>query len=118
LRSARPEVLSFHIARGLSCHVLGHSSAFRRLLSSLSPGLRRRDVLSADAAATALVIDRTIARAALIALVTRNDLVRLLDIEEIERAAQSLRREGATFRGEDPERCFMGRLDAFLRGYR
>lgn len=118
LRSSRPEILSFHIARGLACHVLGHSSAFRRLLSSISSGLARRDVLSADATATALVIDRTLARAALVALVTRSDLARLLDLEEIERAAVSLRRDGATFRGEDPERCFMGRLDAFLRGYR
>ncbi len=93
LEGPRPEALSCLIAHELARHALGHTSVTRRALQRVNPRLACLDLVTADSAATALVSDHTIVKAALLSLLGVGRLHTYLDHDELDRVATSANRE-------------------------
>ncbi len=119
IESDQPQALSFLVAQELCRHVLGHTKATRRMLARVSPRLACLDLVSADSAATALVVDHTIVKAALLTLLGASRLHAYLDQDELDRVATSTTREPAfwpTRFGAD-DGFVLARLYHLQRGY-
>ncbi len=119
LESERPQALSFLVAHELCRHVLGHTKWTRRMLARVSPRLACLDLVSADSAATALVLDHAIAKAGLLTLLGAARLHPYLDQDELDRVATSSMREPGfwpTRFGAD-DGFVLARLYHLQRGY-
>jgi hypothetical protein len=82
-------VVSFLLAHELSRFALGHRKRMHAALAYFWPMVRRFDALSADAAATQLLVDRSLAQRALLGILAGTRMAPLLDFAELDRQTAS-----------------------------
>ncbi len=111
--------LSALIAHELARHALGHTKWARRTLARISPRVAYLDLVSADSAATALVLDHSLMKAALLSLLGVSRMSALLDHDELDRVATSATREPAFWstRFSSEDGFVLARLYHLQRGY-
>jgi hypothetical protein len=90
-------VVSFLLAHELSRFALGHRKRMHSLLARLWPMLRRFDALSADATATQLLVDRSLAQRALLGILAGTRMAPLLDFAELDRQTASHERSSLSY---------------------
>ena len=90
LASGQPRALTFVIAHELAHIALNHNGVFRAWMSQHMKKLGRLNEYSADAVATALVNDRTLATHGLLLLTVGYAMVPFVNVESLVRQAQEV----------------------------
>jgi len=119
LDGSKPQGLSALIAHELARHALGHTKWARRTLARISPRVAYLDLVSADSTATALVLDHSLMKAALLSLLGVSRMSNVLDHDELDRVATSATREPAFWstRFSTDDGFVLARLYHLQRGY-
>ncbi len=93
MASGCPQALTFVIAHELAHIVLNHTGVFHSWISQQMKILRRLDEYSADAVATALVNDKTIALRGLLLLTVGYAMMPYVNIESLVKQAQEVEKD-------------------------
>lgn len=90
LRSGQPKTLSFILAHEMAHQALGHTGLFRATLTKFLKKLARLDEFSCDAVANQLVGDPRISARALTTLLTGPQLLRYVNVAQVEAQAREV----------------------------